>query len=182
MSKQLMTTDLNALTNRELLLKIVEAERDCAHIFSVRQGLKPASACQFCDGTGKVPILSPELMRLPCPCPKKVWHQETSEGGSWWDQPCNPRCYPNKHIEGCFCQGRSWIPNPDPWAMKRALRLAGFYLTEDSVPNTSDNKPWAVVCWVSEQFTDSGTGWVWDADPARARFLAVLKAFGAGGP
>ena len=186
MSEQLMTTDLSTLTNLELLLRIVEAEKDCSEHLP---GIPHAAICR-CGSSGKVPILSPELMRLPCPCPSYcVRYYDMPDDRD--DRRCGP-CGSHasysmwdasplgKHGDWCEnCQGRGWGTNDDPWAMKKSLRLAGFYLVEDSVLLKSMETPWFASCWrcVEDQGDSlSPTNSFWDADPERARLLAVAKA------
>jgi len=47
----------NTETQAEALIWLASLERACLHIFSVREGIRPVSECQLCDGTGKVPVL-----------------------------------------------------------------------------------------------------------------------------
>lgn len=68
----------------------------------------------------KVPVFF--RLQVPCSCPQKVWHQETIEGGSWWDRPCKPRCN-MLHDYTCICEGRGWIPISDP-------RVAAWVVSE----------------------------------------------------
>ena len=161
-----MTTDLSTLTNAELLLQIVVAKRkSVGECDGINHG--PATC-----GIVEVPILSPELMRLPCHC---VSFMECPNCRSFNDH--SVQCKLGTYSHWCDdCQGRGWIPNPDPWAMKRALSAAGFYLAE--YERLSDgNDVWGACCYVKGYPHIDVT----DADPERARFLAVLKAFEEGG-
>lgn len=171
-----MTTDLSTLSNAELLLRIVSAKRDCPYCLQLQDlegGPYSVSGCEVCGGTGKVPILDPKLMRLPCdskkhsPCYKEFGY-DTPSGGNYYET-----------IVTTDCQGRNWVPNPDAWDMKKALHQAGFHLGEvhrwPSFQQTGDD--WSAVCYPynSPKLGNEGT---WDADPKRARYLTVAGAFG----
>ena len=160
-----MTTNLRNLTNAELLLQIVSAERACptCHGYGGMSsqdlvgihGNKPMYPCEFCTNTGEVPILDPKLMRLPC-----------------IGQHPYPCYIPNRHEHVCEdCQGRTWVPNPDAWDMKKALHLADFDLSEGNAYRI--NMPWGAGCWKRGLQPSEP---VWDADPKRARLLAVAAA------
>lgn len=193
MSEKVMPTDLSTLTNTELLVRIVEAEKDCdlcegSKVILV--GEPDQDDCWECEGIGKVPILSPELMRLPCPCPSYCvrYHDMPDDRDDRRCGPCGSHASFSmwdssplgKHGDWCEnCQGRGWGTNDDPWAMKKSLRLAGFYLVEDCVLLKSMETPWFASCWrcVEDQGDSlSPSTSFWDADPERARLLAVAKA------
>ena len=184
----------------ELLLRIVSAERDCpackgtgnvgAHLPSGNnEGNAPwvdptyPEPCAGCGGTGKVPSLSPELMRLPCP----GWRRKSGQ-----DVPClalRPDWWkifgPPYLGEVDPCGGLCWIPNPDAWDMKKALHQVGFYLVESHITLNNVNAPFVAICFLEKAKAfppASDCPPVWDADPERARFLAVAKAFGIAGP
>ena len=163
------TTRLEDLTNPQLLRSIVEAEQDCptCHGYGGMSSLElvgipgadPMYGCETCDSTGKVPILDPKLMRLPCP------------------YPCHCQRGP-LHTAPCLTRG--WVPNPDPGAMKKALHLAEFHLSEDGAFWAKREDCYWANCRPKYELSDYGET-VWDADPERARLLAVAQAFmGAG--
>ena len=180
-----MTTKVESLTNRELLLRIVSAERDCPdwkpNIVNV-QGV--SYCCDRCDGRGKLPILSPELMRLPCPCPPYcVAYSDSPDDQDW--QRCSA-CGVNrscpKHLDNVMgehgswcdnCHGSNWIPNPDSWAMKKALHQAGFRLAERGTRYGQGQ--WIAHCCPFGHDSRLCIPIV-DADPERARFLTIAKA------
>ena len=168
-------TTVESLTNRELLLQIVSAERECSKLNSYPHSQKESGyrykgfQCPelHCLGTGKVPILDPGLMRLPCP----------NQDGFWSEQ-FKAHCvsYLKGHSICTYCQGRNWLPNPDAWAMKKALHQAKLQLLE----NQGRSKDFQAGCFPQghgKPLYPIG-GYVWDADPERARLLAVAKAFG----
>ena len=157
-----MTTDLSTLTNADLLLQIVAAKKiSCGYngdLFtrcSCEEGDCPCHSIGFKEVHGKVPILDPKLMRLPC-----------------IGQHPYPCYIPNRHEHVCEdCQGRTWVPNPDAWDMKKALHLADFDLSEGNAYRI--NMPWGAGCWKRGLQPSEP---VWDADPKRARLLAVAAA------
>ena len=155
--------DLSTLTNAELLLLIVAAERE---VVGECDGINHGP--ETCGGTGKVPILDPKLMRLPCP----------NQDGFWSEQFKAHYVGYFKGLTICtYCQGRNWVPNPDAWAMTKAVAQAGFRLTEGCWFHVAAKARYWAHCEPSED--DSGSGeTVSDADPERARFLAEAKAFG----
>ena len=179
-----MPTKFALLTNAELLLKIVSAEQDCPTCLGVgslgmqmdevgdKVAIKTLSLipCFQCGSTGKVPILDPKLMRLPCP------GVVTRLGGF---KPCVITGY-QKGVTGELlagekdaCGGWSWVPNPDAWDMKKALHLAGYQLVEEY---DRMRCRWLAAVY---RYADSGYGHIQgDADPERARLLAVAPAVG----
>ena len=175
-----MTTNLSLLTNAQLLLRIVSVERECPVCEGTgslgvdlpagdSQGNLPAARemCNNCANTGKVPILAPTLMRLPCP----------NQDGFWSEQ-FKAHCvsYLKGHSICTYCQGRNWLPNPDAWAMKKALHQAKLQLLE----NQGRSKDFQAGCFPQghgKPLYPIG-GYVWDADPERARYLAVVEALG----
>ena len=153
-------TDTSTKTNAQLLLLIVVAQRDCVcgchtATSSIRNLVDhTAFKCPPCSGTGKVPILDPGLMRLPCPwCDGK---------GRWCVGLAQSALDPH-------CQGRNWVPNSNAWDMKKALHLAGYQLVEEY---DLIRRRWvaAVYRYVVNLGIPRIAG---DADPARARLLAV---------
>ena len=173
-----VTTDLSVLPNSAILLLIVMAKRDCQHIFSVRQGLKPASECQLCGGTGKVPILAAALMRLPCPCVLYIAGKGEDRCSRCADHIWHSKQLSNMHRDDCLlCQGRNWVPNPDAWDMRKALHLAGFQLAESHSRMGNADDVFLAHCYPYGGYL-SGPRPISNADPERARYLAVAKAFG----
>ena len=164
---------LASLSNLQLLLRIVEAVRHCPRCFP-QDGLSyviafsPHQDCQECGGTGKVPILDPKLMRLPCPM--------------LYERPLWASMQTTHELQGinCECGGRNWVPNPDAWDMRKALHLAGFYLREESIFVPMEELPWGAACWPKTRTRSNvwATDWAWAADPEWVRLLAVAKAFG----
>ena len=163
-----MGTTLESLPNADLLLCIVKAERDCP--LCDGQGYKNLisdpedphhiqSATRCTCRAGKVPILSPELMRLPCP--------QLYKRSSW---PSMATIHELRGIN-CECQGRTWVPNPDAWAMWRALAE----IKVDAALNLSGGIFEAVI--PDDSFDE--TRWCSSEgdDPQRALLLAVAKAF-----
>ena len=59
------------------------------------------------------------------------------------------------------------MPNPDAWAMRLALHQVKISLTESNSTIPEDPTPWRASCRNKT---------VWDADPKRARYLAVAGA------
>ena len=187
-----LLTDLSTLTKPELLLLIVSAEKPCIDTEHI------GSMCRYgCGMTGKVPILNPELMRMSCPCPPYcVAYSDSPDDQDW--QRCSA-CGVNrscpKHLDNVMgehgswcdnCHGSNWMPNPDAWDMKKALHLADFYLTEGNLFPFTGTGLWPTGTAVykahcrSRVQVESDVAWVWDADPERARLLAVGYAFGIG--
>ena len=156
-----MTTDLNTLTNEQLLLRIVAAERDCPNgsIPGYVRDNNDHTPCPVCRGTGKVPSLSPVLMRRPCPgIPTGI-----IDGSRY-------------HSPACPCKNRAghWIPNPDPWAMKNALRQAGWQLIEKHTLSVESKDGFVAEVWDDKRPYYGAR--VVDADPKRARLLAGARA------
>lgn len=161
-----MNRQLYTLTNDELLLRIVAAEQDCTHVWRTsepgvyqHEGTPPVPLALplavphprecMCNGTGKEPVLSARLMRLPCPESSVVF-------GHMLEDP----------VYCLACQGRNWIPNPDSWAMWRALKAAGI-LAKFSLVST-----FGALVVINEK-----DNFVSDDDPERAFLLAVAKVF-----
>ena len=183
-----MNTELDALTKPELLRRIVEAERPCSGClgsgsvgvqmeeFGDRVAIENVSLipCTQCSGTGKGPILDPKLMRLPCPHGRHAACHSPS-------QPQNT-CPEHLNVHHCFeCHGEFWVPNPDPWAMVKALHKADFQLIErhsyrgDFQAGCYPRGPGSALYPAVEYIWDLG-GYIWDPDPERARLLAVARA------
>ena len=176
-----MITDLSILSYQEILLKTVAAQRHCQ---CGCHKAKPAIQdivdhayfkCPICSGTGKVPILSPALMRIPCPN-----YQATKAftlGSGWTMEACVSResyCRAGKDD----CKGSGWIPNPDPWDMREALHQAGFQLVESHIPSyyRDTSNPWMADCFDYTRIASPGLP-TRSFDPKWARLLAVVKAF-----
>ena len=167
-----MATDLSTLPNSAILLQIVSAKRDCAVVWAVAHSGRPDSPLPItahpseccCEGTGKVPILDPTLMRLPCP----------------WCDGRGKDCLTitQSEIEP-HCQGRTWVPNPDAWAMKKALHQAGFQLTEQHTMHEYNPDAYMALCFRYQDLTMIPHLPIFDADPERARLLAVTRALGS---
>ena len=164
-------TTLTDLSNEELLLHIAEAERDCSTCQPMPEG-PPPPICPTCGGTGKVPILSPELMRLPCP--KKCsggWIVETWAGGRRWGCYGCGGIYQREGAGGN--EGRGWIPSPDAWALwalKEGLLSSGYTYSEHGEMHGAS--------WVAVRETDTQEVWFGrDPDPKRAFLLAVIGSF-----
>ena len=165
--------DTSTKTNAQLLLQIVSAERDCPTCLGVgslgmqmdevgdKVAIKTLSLipCFQCGSTGKAPILDPKLMRLPCTNPYCI--------------AVLPEFIDSQNVGVCkVCGGRNWIPNPDAWDMKKALHLAGYQLVEEY---DLIRRRW--VAAVYRYVVNLGIAQIeGDADPARARFLAVVRA------
>ena len=165
-------TTLTELSNEELLLHIVKAERDScgftgSHVES-RCWCPEADCCchslSFKEVHGKVPILAPELMRLPCPdLEKRVGLCAMCHKAYWEEQHHSPEC--------TICMGRGWIPNPDPWAMKQALLQGGYSYSEEG------HMPGQI--WVA--ITEVETQELWFSchpETKRAFLLATADALG----
>ena len=191
-----MTADLSVLPNSAILLQIVAAKRkclDCSGVGAICKmevdGVVVSSfgSCQRCDNTGKVPILDAGLMRLPCPgdgivdCWKgKATRYDWSGHGSdcaqhnlpaYSNEPCSCGVWPDCLV----CKGRNWVPNPDAWAMRKALGMAGFRLDEGCWFRPVGEPLYWANCGLRQKIdAESGE----DADPEQARYLAVAKAFG----
>ena len=173
-----MPSQLTTKTTPELLLQIVSAERDCPSCFG--KGVLGSSGgfgnspppeqwgCVDCGGIGKVPILDPKLMRLPCPNCAGTGHIYSISVAPALHRQLFSRCQP--------CKGEGWMPNPDAWAMKKALHRAEYYLAESHAFMFAGNKPWGAHCYHQRE-APSDQAMVWDADPERARYLAVVKVF-----
>ena len=153
------------LTNRpndELLLRIVAAEQQ---------------QCD-CNGIGKIPVLSAEIMRLPCPCPAYCVAYVDSPDDMDWRRCSACSKWRSKGIDvmgehGTWCdncQGRNWIPTPDPWAMKVSLIRAGYDYTE----STLEDEVYVIVARPFGQCITMN-----DPNPKRAFLLAVAKSFKA---
>lgn len=164
-----MTATLESLTNPELLLIIVTAEKiSCGYdgdLFtrcSCEEGDCPCHSIGFKEVHGKVPILSPELMRQPCDC----WCHKTRDRAN--GQACENSCW--------RCKDRLWFPIHDPWAMKKALHQAGFQLTESHA--MYDYRPDAYVASCYRYLDSKAIQHVprIDADPERVRLLAIAGA------
>ena len=180
MTKQ--TSPLEGLTNAVLLLQIVAAERECSNCKGVGglssldlvgiPGADGMYQCAICNNTGKVPILDPKLMRLPCDteglCKGGVLQADDLPWGRLGDT----------HRR---CRGRGWAPNLDAWTMKRALHQAKFHLSEGCVFWHKRTDFYWATCWSIEEYTGEFEGRVYDTDPERARLLAEAKAFGLAG-
>ena len=185
-----MTTDLSTLPNSALLLRIVAAERDCTHCQGT--GLAPREVGEehlwyelCCCHHGKVPILDPKLMRLSCPC-------SNNAGSGYWCFQCSKRRrsvdgYADEyltparaaiHAPDCAnCRGDTWVPNPDAWDMRKALHLAGFQLIEGHTMYSHQDK-YPAICYRYLEQEATPRIPILDADPKRARHLAVARAFG----
>ena len=178
MTKQ--TSPLEGLTNAVLLLQIVAAERECSNCKGVGglssldlvgiPGADVMYQCAICNNTGKVPILDPKLMRLPCDteglCKGGVLQADDLPWGRLGDT----------HR---WCRGRGWAPNLDAWTMKMALTRASLRLTEGyGFFVVGEGLYWA-SCQAKEEAPEGNK--MWDADPGRARLLAEAKAFGLAG-
>lgn len=85
-----------------------------------------AATCLSCSGTGRCYILGDEV-RIPCPCLR----------GEFACEPCQPMCI--VHSDGCApCQGRSWVPNSDQDACRRAVRSLNWMVNVESRPWPAD--------------------------------------------
>ena len=165
-------------TNTELLRRIVMTERvSCGYNggpstrCSCEEGDCPCHSLGFREVHGRVLTLSPDSMRRTCPCiakPAAEYLTQTCDG-------CR-RTGVTFHGDNCLnCGGQGWIPNPDPWKMRTALRHAGFILVERST--LYGEQPHGAVCGSPSSM--SREDWIWDADPERARLLAVMIGIGA---
>ena len=159
-------TDTSTKTNAQLLLQIVSAEKECNAGHPLTDDyFKELGECYKCLGTNKVPILDPQLMRLPCSCLVGYRNYTTS-----YKQSSN-------YATCVDCQGRIWIPNPDPYTMREALHKAGFQLVENHIPiyYKDTSLPWMANCFPYSK-SASYILQVRSHNPERARFLAVIKA------
>ena len=163
-------TDTSTKTNAELLLQIVSAERDCpncSYVPLLEGGIIGFTLCEICNGTGKVPILDAGLMRLTCDvdglCKDGVLQADDLPWGRLG----------NMHRR---CLGRGWIPNSDAWAMKKALHQVRFQLREFSGFSGWGEDGYRAICESKEDELVGNRETVWDADPERARYLAVAGA------
>lgn len=66
------------------------------------------SLCLTCEGTGRVPLLSPALVRVEC----IIGEHHDGFGEAWHGH------YPDVHQDK-DCPG--WKPNPNPWAYVQAV-------------------------------------------------------------
>ena len=66
--------------------------------------------CPTCNGTGKVPLLDPDLVRKPC-----------------------PRLLGREQTDCSYCQSNGWVPSPDLLDWIRAVNRAGYVVMFDEV-------------------------------------------------
>ena len=69
------------------------------------------------------------------------------------------------------------MPNPDAWAMKKALTQARLRLTEGYGFFVVEEGLYWASCQAKEEAPEGKK--IWDADPKRARYLAVAGALDA---
>ena len=128
-----------------LALALLEKDYDCWHVIDLNEGRtgtirqSPGVSCSKCAGTGKVPLLNPELVRKPCPCPPYCVPYSASPDDQDW-QMCGACQTTRIHAMGALndilmghhgvwcenCQGRNWVPNPDILDWIRALNKLGL--------------------------------------------------------
>ena len=117
--------------------------------YSGQQGIgRPCKS--GCKGTGRVPLLDPEIVRVKCPLGGLESHYD-----------------PKNHIHPSDpCQGRGWIPSTDPWAYVRA-----------AWPSIVDQQ-WFVLQAVERALNNisAETGMPDPLDPGPAAFDVVYEA------
>ena len=166
---------MTTLTNAQLLLHIVAAAQDCPNWKPNTVNVQGVSyCCDGCGGLGKLPILDPGLMRLPCPN-----YQATKAftlGSGWTMEACKSHeafCRAGKDA----CNGTGWVPNPDAWAMTKALHKAGFQLTESHAVYEYSQDEYMAFCYRYQDKHIIPYLPTTNPDPERARLLDIINAF-----
>ena len=104
------------MNEKDLKLAMALLEQDCPEtgkemgcVAGVLQGYRPFQNMKhdLCDGTGKVPLLDPALVRKECKCGSK---------------------FQNHAVISCGygCHDRGWSPSPNDMDWVRALNKAGY--------------------------------------------------------
>ena len=117
------------MTEPNIPLALALLERDCPCSECHGNPVVDTWICQgrmlCCNGTGKVPLLDPELVRKPCPCEyiyDGINHYLDASDGN---RCCKLQIYDLGHrLDTCdACQGRNWVPSPDildwVWALNK---------------------------------------------------------------